>query len=93
MAKKKAVKAAPQTPYTATAIILGKKYTGTGNSASEAIGAIAPGIAKGRCILTVSVNDTTKERVLTPVMVQRLFTAKGMTRDVAIKNTSLLFGL
>jgi hypothetical protein len=86
-----AKKAAKKTGYTATANILGKKYTATAPSAHEAIAAINPGVARGKCILSVTNGETTRERILMPMAVQKLFNMKGISRAVALKHTSILF--
>lgn len=90
MAKKKAPKVGGVS-YTATANILGKKYTATASTARDAIAALNPGVAKGKCILSVSNGETTRERVLMPMTVQKLFNMKGISREVALKHTSILF--
>lgn len=75
----------------ATAIIMGRKYEAEGNTAYEAIENLEVPIAKGRCILVMDYGDYTKERVLMPAIAHRLFVSKGLTRQVALKNISMLY--
>ncbi len=56
--KKKATKRSND--YTATLAIFGRTFTATGPTISEAITNIEPGVAKGRCFLTLSKGDKTK---------------------------------
>ncbi len=90
--KPKAVKKPVNKPqYTANAIIMGKKYQGKGKTVSEAIGKLEIRNCRGKCILTVSDGTTSKERVMMPQIVSRLFSLSGMTREIALKQASSLF--
>ena len=72
-------------------IVMGRKSTATGKSVIDAVGKLKPEISKGRGILTVTQGKESKERILMPNIVYRLFNSHGMTRDIALKNISLLF--
>lgn len=87
MARKKTA----QTHYTATLKALGKTYKAEGTTIAEAISKLTPGTVRGAVILAVQGQDKPRERILTALQALRLFNTHGVTRDVALKNTSLLF--
>ena len=73
--------------YTATAKVMNRLYVGKGSSVYEAISNIKPGLVAGTVILKVE----NKERILPVVTARRLFSPNTMTREVALKNMSLIF--
>ena len=77
--------------YTATVKVMGKKFSGTGDSILEALGGITTGGIGGTIILTVKGKNGEKDRVLPLPMARRLFNTSGLTREVALKNVSLMF--
>jgi hypothetical protein len=79
-------------PYKASIRIWGKTYEAEGASISAALSSLKVPNPKGKSILVVSKDGATKERVLSPVATSRLF-SHGLTREVALKHTSLLFAL
>lgn len=81
----------PTCEYKATVKILGKVYASSGESLMDVITNLKPVNCKGRGILVIEHNNVKKERILTNVLTYRLFNSHGMTRDVAIKNVSLMF--
>lgn len=89
--KTKTKKQVKKPQFTALAIVMGKKYQGKGETVIEAIGNLEIRNCKGKCILTVSDGTTSKERVMMPMVVTRLFNAHGITREIALKNASQLF--
>ena len=89
--RKDAVTIGSELPFTALAIVMGKKYIAEGKTASEAIGGIKIKNARGKCILTVSQGKRSRERVLMPFAVNRIFNAHGITREIALKGISMLF--
>lgn len=91
MAKKKIEKKETTTPYIVSCKIMGKSYHAEGETVMEAIGNLQVGREKGRAILAVKHAGTVKERVLMPVQVSKLFQTAGMTREINLKNVSLLF--
>jgi len=94
MAKTKAKTAKPKgKDYKATVLLWGKKYEASGASVAEALSALKVPNPKGKSILTITKGDQVKERILTPVATFRLLNSHGLTREVALKNTSLLFDL
>lgn len=96
VAKKAARKRAPgaRAGYTAVLQFYGKPYTGKGKTVTEAIANIAlKNAAKGRGILTISKGKKSKDRILQPVVVQRLFSMSPTMREVQIKHVSMLFDL
>lgn len=89
--KKKAVEKVEKVEYKATVKVMGKNYESVGSTISEAIAGLKPTNCKGRAILTVQNGDVKKDRILTNVATFRLFNTHGLTREVALKNTSNLF--
>lgn len=79
--------------YTATIEVVGKTFTSDGSSVVEAIRGLKPGNVKGAAVLTISNGETTRERILPRVVVQRLFNLSPTMREMALKNVSLLFDL
>lgn len=76
----------------ATITILGKKYTGEGKTAQEAIGNLNyKGFAKTKALLTVSDGEKEKTIVLYPAQTQRLFAPQPLTKEIAVKQTALRF--
>lgn len=87
---KKAVK--KEASYTATLSLFGQKYVATGDSIAAAIGSLAvvrPPKARG--ILTLTKGDTSKDRILNPFVIQRLFAMSPTTRDMQLKQVAMLF--
>jgi hypothetical protein len=76
--------------YNATARILGKVYSSTGSTISEAIENLKPGQVRGVCVLTIKGKEA-KERIIAPIQTYKLFNSAGLTRQVSLKNVSSLF--
>lgn len=77
--------------YTATIIVLGKKYQGEGSSKEEALSKLSVPNPKGKSILTVDSGENSRERILSPYMTARLFNPSPTVRNVALKQTASLF--
>lgn len=77
--------------YLATIKVLGRTYKSEGLTISEAISNLKPTNCKGRGILTISNGEISKDRILMPSITYRLFNTVGMSKEIAIKNASLLF--
>lgn len=77
--------------FTATAIVMGKKYTAKGKTVADALCGLEVKNCKGKCVLVVSNGESTKERVLMPNQSFRLFSLSRMTREIALKQISQLF--
>jgi hypothetical protein len=77
--------------YTVTLTLLGKKYTATGTSPRDALEKIDIKSARGRGIIAVSNGEVTKERILLPMQVTKLFSSHGLFKEIALKNTAILF--
>lgn len=77
--------------YTATAKVLGKKYTGKGKTVMKALENIKTGAVAGMVIITVSNGKESKDRVIPMVTAKRLFMTVGLTREVALKSISGMF--
>lgn len=88
---KNSVKGQSNAEYKASVKVLGRSYSATGSSLSEVIANLKPVNCKGRGILVIENNGNKKERILTNVLTYRLFNSHGLTREVAIKNVSLMF--
>lgn len=90
MKKVKAIKVS-ESLYKVTLNILGKEYTSEGSTIPLAISKLHPGIVRGRAVLVVEKNDYRRERILQPIMLNRLFNTRGMSQEVTIKNITSLF--
>ncbi len=71
--------------------VLGKLTTAKGKTVREALTLLKVTNARGTSVITVTHGDKTKERILNTVQTQRLFNTAGFSREIAIKNTSVLF--
>lgn len=92
--KKPAAKTAKKPDYAATLIVAGKRYTATGASVAAAIDALKPERgARGKAILAVSRDGVTREKVLPPFAVARLFTLSPTMRELQLRNLTTLFAL
>lgn len=70
---------------------MGKTYEAEGDTVTEALNKIQLRAVAGKSILVISNKDNKIERVLPHPIARRAFTTIGMTREVAIKNLSLIF--
>lgn len=73
--------------YEADLKVLGKHYKAKGDTIIDTIKALTPGRAMAMGILTIN----GKERILNPRTMVRLFSTRGLTQEVALKNASILF--
>lgn len=73
--------------YTATLNVLGKTHTGKGKTIQEALGNIKPGKIAGRCIVVIN----GREKIMSAPTIQRAYSTQGLSREVALKNLSLMF--
>lgn len=79
-------------PYKVMVKVLGKTYTSNAPTILEALGNFAIRNVHGvRSIIVVEHGDHKKERILQPMQTNRLFNSHGMTREVQLKNISMLF--
>ena len=82
----------PLKPYKVIVKVQGKTHEQTGLTISEALNKFALTNVKGvRSILLVEHNGVKKERILQPMQTTRLFNSYGLTKEVQIKNASILF--
>lgn len=86
-----ATKPTKKATYTATLIVAGRKFTGTGDSAFDALSKISAQKYKGRGILVMEHGASKKEKILMPQQVVQLTQSMGMNRDAALKRTALVF--
>ncbi len=77
--------------YKATVIYMGKRYESVGFSILEAIGGLEIKNPKGKSILMIEKGGMKKEKVLMPMQTYRLFSTLGLSREIALKNASMLF--
>ena len=89
--KKTSTQKSESNQYSVTVTVMGKKYTSTGDTVSNAISKIKPLNCKGKCIISVTNGSNTKDRVIMPAIAYRLFSAKGLLNEIAVKQISTLF--
>lgn len=77
--------------YTATLVVMGKKYTSTGESVVDALANLEVGNVHGRGILTIEGNGQKRERIVPPVQLARLFTPSRLLKEVTLKSFGQLF--
>jgi len=77
--------------YKATLFIMGRTYTGKGDTVAKAVIDIRPEITRGRAVLTVEKGENSRERILMPKVVYRIYNGSDISRSLAMKNISLLF--
>ncbi len=77
--------------YKATVKVMGKTYNATGDSIMDVLVGLKPKNCKGKVILTIENGKRKKERILMPAIAFRLFNSSAFTREVALKNTAILF--
>ena len=70
---------------------MGKTYEAEGDTVTEALNKIQLRAVASKSILVISNKNNKIERVLPHPIARRAFTTIGMTREVAIKNLSLIF--
>ena len=91
MPKKTTEKKTTAPLYIVSCKIMGKSYHAEGETVLEAIGNLKVGREKGKAILAVKHAGTVKERILMPMQVAKLFQTAGLSREINLKNVSLLF--
>lgn len=102
--KKVAKKKEQKTVYTATFTLMGKKYTGKGKTALEALTdmKVKVPVVKVKSVLSMNkvvkegakkIEDVTKEKVIMPAMVARCFNLSPTMREVGLKQLSLIFDI
>lgn len=90
--KKTAKKTTPK--YTASLVTMGRKYEGKGKDVASAILDLKiDGIVKTKAIITVSNGTKSKERVLLPANINRIFSLSPLMQEVQLKQISQLFDL
>ena len=77
--------------YKASAKIMGRTFEAKGETIPEAITNLETGVVAGKVILTISIGKKSKERIIPHISAKRLFMTLGMTKEVALANTSKLF--
>jgi len=74
-----------------TISVAGRKQEAKGKSVIEAIGKLKPGNVHTKVIMTVTHGKESRERVLGAYHAMRLFSTQGITKEILLKNTALLF--
>lgn len=88
------VEVAPVETYKAALKVLGKEYSATGSSIKEAIENLRPdNVIKGATLLVLSKGDKRIEKIIPAFNAIRLFSGNKLTREIALKNTTILFNL
>lgn len=88
----KKAKKVETTPYKVSIKVLGKTIESTGNTVSEALSKFNERNVKGvRSIVIVEHDGIRKERILMPLQTNRFFNSHGLTKEIQLKNVSLLF--
>lgn len=77
--------------YEALLTTMGRKHTSKGKTMEEAIGKLDVGNIKGRAVLAIKHGKKTRERILNGAILFRLFSGSPLTREVAMKQMTLLF--
>lgn len=77
--------------YKATMKIMGKTITNTGKTAEEAISGLQIGNGRGVGVLLVTHGKNSKERILSPIQVSKIFNTRGTTQKINLKNITNLF--
>lgn len=79
--------------YTVYLKNLGQLHEAQGESVAEALTKLAVKNPKGMSILTLSRDGLEQQRIINNTQTQRLFSPNRITREVAIKNISIRFGV
>lgn len=77
--------------YKVSVNIMGKIFKSEGDTIEEAVSTLSVGNSKGKAILVVSNGDVSKERIIPAPVAFRLFNTRGISKEVTLKNISLLF--
>ena len=77
--------------YKSSIKVLGRRFEAVGSSVNEAISNLKPGTCKGVGILTIQKDKERQDKILHPIIMSRLFNSHGLTRELALKNASILF--
>lgn len=81
---KKVAKVEEKEEFVITLKMLGKLFTAKGSSIKEALTNLDVKNARGVGILTVQHEGKAKERILSPIILSRIFNMSGTTRDINI---------
>lgn len=65
---------------------LGQKYTAKGDTLEEALNNLEFKTLKGKTVVRVEKGDKVKERVISPVHTFRVFLARGIAKEAALKS-------
>jgi len=72
--------------------IMGKTYEAKGKSVLEAIESLKPGERRGVGVLNIIKDgEPMRDKILNRFKVNRLFNSHGLTRDIALKQSSEMF--
>lgn len=89
MPKKASTKKAEK--FEAIVNVMGKNYTGKGETVYEALGNVKLGLTAGKIIITVKHDKNVKEKVVNTGTANLAFNTLGMTRDINLKRLATLF--
>lgn len=80
-------------PYTAEIKMFGKIFSSQGYDVKEAISNLGPvGKIMGTGVISVFHGEEKKDKILTTTQLFRLFNGGRIMKEIALKNTTLLFG-
>lgn len=77
--------------YTVSMKVLGQTYSAKGATVVDALKLLVIKNPKGKTIMTVEKGGIKKEKIIMPFILTRLFASSRISREIALKNTSLLF--
>lgn len=79
--------------YKTKLLNLGRTYEAEGETVLESISKLQPLNPKGKCVLTITHGDATKERVLHAGLVLHIFHSRGLAREAALKGLAATFNI
>lgn len=71
--------------------VMGKVYTSSGDTLSEAITNLGATGSKGIGVLTIKHGDRVKDKILTKLLTDRLFNTHGLHQQIILKQVETIF--
>lgn len=79
--------------YTVKLTHAGKTYNAQAETVLDALANLKmPTVVRSKTVITVERGGVIRTRILPPFVVSRLFSPSRLTREVALKSVSILFG-
>lgn len=83
-----------QSIYMASIKFFGQNYIGEGYSLAEAVEKIkVPNVKPTKGVLVIETKGRKQEKIISPVLVHRMFSQSPLTREIAIRNVVNMFNL